>query len=311
MIKKLKLVLGWICCISIFILFLTETSSTTDVSKVEETSNMKVHFIDVGQGDATLIESNKHYMLIDAGENNTGSVVVSYLKDQGVEKLDYVIGTHPHSDHIGGLDTVIDSFTIGKVIMPDITHTTKTFEDVLDAIANKNLKITKAVVGKEYTLGTASFIIISPNGTSYSDLNDYSVGIKLTNGNNSFLLTGDAEELSEQEMLRNGIDLSADVLKLGHHGSSYSSADSFLDAVKPTYAMISAGMDNQYDHPNIETLQAMFERKIKVYRTDKQGTVIFTSDGEHITVDSDAYTITSLEISDKIKRRIQVEKIND
>lgn len=269
---------------------------------IKETSTaineMKVHFIDVGQGDAILIESNKHYMLIDAGENSKGTDVVNYLKDKGVNELDYVLGTHPHSDHIGGLDTIINSFTIGKLIMPDITHTTKTFEDVLDAIANRNLKITKAVVGNEYSIGSASFIIISPNDTTYSDLNNYSVGIKLTNGNNSFLLTGDAEELSEEEMMKNGIDLSADVLKLGHHGSSYSSSSNFLDVVNPTYAMICVGANNQYHHPNIEILQKMVDRNIQVFRTDKQGTVVFTSDGEHVTVSSDAYQVTNEDLTE-------------
>ncbi len=261
-------------------------------------NEMKIHFIDVGQGDAILIESNKHYMLIDAGENNKGSDVVNYLKDKGVNKLDYVLGTHPHSDHIGGLDTIINSFTIDKVIMPDITHTTKTFEDVLDAIANRNLKITKAVVGNRYSIGSASFIIISPNDTTYSDLNNYSVGIKLTNGNNSFLLAGDAEELSEEEMMKNGIDLSADVLKLGHHGSSYSSSSNFLDVVSPTYAMICVGTDNQYNHPNIDTLQKMVDRNIQIFRTDKQGTVIFTSDGERVIVDSNAYQVTNEDLTE-------------
>lgn len=270
------------------------TSSKDSITK--SSSFSKVHFINVGQGDSILIEADEHYMLIDAGENNQGTTVVNYLKEQGVKKLDYVIGTHPHSDHIGGLDIVINSFDIGKVILPDIIHTTKTFEDVLDAIAENKLKITKAIVGTTYSLGESSFTIVAPNASDYDELNDYSVGVKFTNGENSFLFTGDAEKLSEIQMLRNGIDLSADVLKLGHHGSSTSSHDNFMDEVDPDYAVISVGEDNSYGHPHKETLQILKDRKIKVYRTDKQNTIIFTSDGEKITVNKTPYTITQSDL---------------
>ena len=258
-------------------------------------STMAVHFIDVGQGDSILIEADGRYMLIDAGDNNKGNLVVDYLNNLEIETLDYVIGTHPHSDHVGGLDTVINAFPIKTVIMPEVLHTTKTFEDVLDAIDQKNLKITKAVVGNEYTLGSASFIIIAPNSNTYKNLNDYSVGIKLTYGNTSFVLTGDAEHLSEKEMLQNSIDLSADVLKLGHHGSASSNIPSFLDGVSPSFAVISVGEDNKYGHPHEETLQAMVVRKIPIFRTDKQGSILFVSDGETITVNKEAYTIHNVD----------------
>ena len=272
------------------------TGETTADDVTNGNSLCKVHFIDVGQGDSILIEADEHYMLIDAGENNQGTTVVNYLKEQGVKKLDYVIGTHPHSDHIGGLDTVIHSFDIGKVILPDVIHTTKTFEDVLDAIAENGLKITKAVVGNTYSLGASSFTIVAPNASDYDELNDYSVSIKFTNGENSFLFTGDADKLSETQMLSNGIDLSADVLKLGHHGSSTSSHDKFLDEVVPDYAVISVGADNPYGHPHRETLQNLKNRNIKVFRTDKQNTIIFTSNGENITVNKEPYTITQSDL---------------
>lgn len=245
---------------------------------------MKVHFIDVGQGDAILAESGGQYLLIDAGENTQGDAVCSYLRSLGVSRLDYIICTHPHSDHIGGMDTVISSFDAGIIIMPDVIETTRTFEAVLDAISAKGLTITKAAVGTSYALGSGSFRIIAPNGSGYDDINDYSVGIRLTNGSNSFLLAGDAEALSEREMLESGTSLSADVLKLGHHGSSYSSSDDFLDAVDPSYAVISVGTGNQYGHPSSEILASVSERDIQIFRTDRQGTIIFTSDGNSLTV---------------------------
>jgi competence protein ComEC len=252
---------------------------------------IEVHFIDVGQGDCILIETGSNAMLIDAGENNQGAAVLEYLTNQNIMKLDYVIGTHPHSDHIGGLDTIIQPLQVNKIIMPDITHSTDTFEDVLEVIEKKELTITKAVAGDQYTLGNATFQIISPNSDSYGDINNYSVGIKLTFGDTSFLFTGDAEELSEKEMLNRGFDLSSDVIKLGHHGSEYSSSSDFLDAVNPEYAVISVGIDNQYNHPHEATLQAMKDRSIKVYRTDLQGSIVFASDGNHISVNTKAYEI--------------------
>jgi DNA internalization-related competence protein ComEC/Rec2 len=253
---------------------------------------VEVHFIDVGQGDSILIEADNSAMLIDAGENNKGSVVVDYLKSQNIKELYYVIGTHPHSDHIGGLDTVLNSFPVKKVIMPEVSHTTETYEDVLDAVEKNNLTITRPVVGSSYQLGPATFTILAPNSSSYEELNDYSIVLKLTYGNTSFLFTGDAGIASEKEMLKTGLDLSADVLKIGHHGSISSSSKEFLDAVNPSYAMICVGKNNDYGHPHAETLRALKERDIKLYRTDMQGTVVFTSDGKNISVNTDNYIIT-------------------
>lgn len=257
---------------------------------------LKVHFIDVGQGDSILVETEGAAMLIDAGQNNKGSTVVDYLKARNIDHLDYIIGTHPHSDHIGGLDTVLDSITATAVIMPDVVHDTKTFEDVLTALERNNRKLKKPEIGTEYSLGQATFTIIAPNAATYEELNDYSIGIRLSYGNNSFVFTGDAGTLSEKEMLANVRDISADVLKLSHHGSVTAGSESFLDAVKPTYAVISVGKDNDYGHPHAEILERIKDRNIKLYRTDVQGTIIFTSDGNNITVNRDVYEITEKDL---------------
>jgi len=264
----------------------------------DEASMLRVHIIDVGQGDSILIETENKYMLIDAGERNKGKIVTDYLDDIGVEKLDYIIATHPHSDHIGGLADVIKHFEVGKIIMPNAVHTSKTYEDLLDTISEKGLKITKAVAGNEYKLGKASFVILAPNSSDYDNLNNYSVAVKLINDNNSFIFAGDAEVQSENEMLQNGINLDADVLKLGHHGSSTGSSK-FLDAVSPEIAVISAGEGNQYSHPHTEVLQALKERNIKLYRTDKQGTIILESDGSKISADKDPYKINEEDLKTK------------
>ena len=253
---------------------------------------LKVHFIDVGQGDAILIQSEDSHMLIDAGERHNSDTLISYLRENSVSKLEYVTATHPHSDHIGSLANVIDNFQIGKIIMPDAISTTKTFENLLDTIAKNNLKITKPIIGTEYILGSASFVIIAPNGSNYKNLNDYSVGIKLKHNENSFVFTGDAEKLSENEMLENGINLKADVFKLAHHGSSTSNSDDFLDAVDPMICVVSAKKDNSYGHPHVEIMQAMKDRNIILYRTDEQGTIILESDGKTITANTRPYKIS-------------------
>ena len=274
-----------------------ETVNTTEVLASAETSPqnietvaapkgniLKVHFIDVGQGDSILIQSGEdHDMLIDAGENDQGDTVVTYLQGLGIDKLDYVIGTHPHSDHIGGLDDVINNFEIGKILLPPVEHTTKTYEDVLSAISSQGLKITKPVVGDSYTLGETTFKIIAPNDDYGDDLNNWSIGIKIINGENSFVMCGDAEALAEADILKNGIDISTDVLKLGHHGSKTSTSGAFLEKVNPEYAVISCGLGNSYGHPTEETLNKLRYNGVKVFRTDEQGTIIATSDGTDIS----------------------------
>jgi len=245
-------------------------------------NGFEVHFIDVGQADSILIQSKGSAMLIDAGNNADADLVVNYLKKQGIKKLDYVIGTHPHEDHIGGLDAVINTFDIGKLYMPKVTHTTKTFKDVIKAVKNKGLKISAPVVGDTFKLGDAKVIILAPNSDKYKDLNNYSIVVKIIYGDISYLFTGDAEDISEREMIENRLDLSADVLKVGHHGSHSSTTDEFLNKVKPKYAVIMCGKDNDYGHPHKETMDKLKQRRIQVYRTDESGTIVSVSDGKNI-----------------------------
>lgn len=244
---------------------------------------MEVHFLDVGQADSILIKSGEAAMLVDAGNNGDAGIIIDYLEEQGISELDYVIGTHPHEDHIGSLDSVISHFDIGEIIMPEKTHTTRTFEDVLTAIADKGMSITLPRPGDIYELGTARFTIIAPNGDYRDNLNDWSVGIRLVNGDNSFVFCGDAERSAEEDMNSNGLLLSADVYKVNHHGSKTSNTEEFLGAVDPAYAVISCGKENSYGLPSIEVLERLKSRGVQVFRTDEQGTVVASSDGSQIS----------------------------
>lgn len=258
--------------------------SLADTIGEEDTSNLEVHFIDVGQADAIFIKKGDQAMLVDAGNNGDGEMIVDYIKKQGIDSLKYVIATHPHADHIGGLDEVIDSFEIKKIIMPDVIATTQTFEDVIDSIDKKGLSITKPRVGEGYDLNGALVTVLAPNGQGYYSMNDYSIVLRLEYGKNSFLLTGDAEETSENEMLEKNRELlSVDLLKLGHHGSITSTSRDFLDAVDPEYAVITVGRENRYGHPDDEVLARLASKDIQIYRTDLDGNIIAISDGNKIT----------------------------
>ena len=251
--------------------------------KVDIDGNLKVYFIDVGQADSILIENNNNYMLVDAGNNYDGALLVNYFKSIGINSFKYVIGTHPHEDHIGGMDDIINNFEIENYLMPDKISTSKTFEDVLDSLINKNMKYTVPNINDEYILGDANIKVIYIDSNS-NNANDSSIVLKLTFGNNSFLLTGDASSVVEKKILDG--DIESDVLKLGHHGSQYSTSNEFLDKVNPKYAVISVGDNNKYDHPKKVTLNKLDYRNIKLYRTDRDGTIIFTSDGTNINVET-------------------------
>ncbi len=256
------------------------------INKDVPLGQVKIHFLDVGQADSILIQdASGQTMLIDAGNNGDSDLVVSYIRNLGIDHIDVLIGTHPHEDHIGGLDDVIENFDIGKIYMPKVNHSSKTYEDVLMAIKNKGYKITPPQAGSTFDLGNAEYTILSPISKTYSDTNNYSITVKLDYGENSFLFMGDAEKMVENEIIKMGYSIQADLIKLGHHGSMYSSSDDFLDKVNPTYAIISVGEGNSYGHPDPEVMTKLEERGIKSYRTDEMGTIVVESDGSQIKIE--------------------------
>lgn len=278
--------LMFICALAALFIFNGNTNRTESVhgdgGSGSAPSGIEVHFIDVGQGDATLIQADGHAMLIDAGENDKGTAVQLYLKKQGVEQLDYLVLTHTDSDHIGGADVIISKFTIGQIFLSDFKKDNKTYRDLMDSMRNRHMSFSTPKTGAEYELGNASFTVLAPNDT-YDDPNNSSIALIVDYGNNSFLFSGDCEEEAEQDILANGIDLDVDVYQAGHHGSRTSSSEEFLDAMSPAYAVISCAQGNRYGHPHAQTLNNLRARGIKVFRTDAQGSVIAYSDGTNLT----------------------------
>lgn len=248
--------------------------------------DLVVHYIDVGQGDSILIQINDKNILIDGGPTSNSNKLVKYLKSENANTFDYVIATHPHEDHIGGLTKVIKDFDIKQFWAPKVTDNTSYFNSMVNALRAKNLKINVTKAGTNLDLGeNINCEMLAPNSSNYQDLNNYSVVLKITYGKTSFLFMGDAEKLSEQEIIKNNFDLHCDVLKVGHHGSSSSTSKEFLEKASPAYAVISCGLYNEYGHPHKETLDSLKEKGVKVYRTDLQKNIIFTSDGKTITKD--------------------------
>lgn len=261
------------------------TAITTSNTHENVTGRLIVTYLDVGQADCILIqEATGKNMLIDAGNNGDADYILNYLNSKAkIEKIDYLIGTHPHEDHIGSLDKVIENFDIGNIIMPKVSSSTKTFEDVLNSIKSKGLSIETPIPGNTFNLGEAKCTILSPLSSKYKEINNYSISIKVEYGETSFLFTGDAEKESEKEMINKwGNNLNSNVLKVGHHGSSSSSTNEFLNKVKPNIAVISVGKDNDYNHPHKEIIDRFVEHNITVLRTDEIGDIIISSDGKNI-----------------------------
>lgn len=264
---------------------LEETTTETTKNEVETPATngtATVHILNVGQGLSLLIESNGHYMLYDGGDRSASSYVVSYLKKQGVSTLDYVIASHYDSDHINGVIGALHTFNIEKVLGPDYVHDSKTYQSFVNQVSAIGKEVIHPAVGTTYTLGGASFQILAPNKSSYSDANNYSIVIQLICGSNKMLIMGDAESDSEAEIISNGTDISTDVLVVGHHGSGTSTSWNLLQKAVPEYAIISCGADNSYGHPHIETMEKLKSMEIDVFRTDKQGEIIVTM-GDKLT----------------------------
>ena len=250
---------------------------------------LTVHFIDVGQADSALLQCDGQTMLIDGGNVEESSLVVSYLENQGVEYLDYVVCTHAHEDHVGGLSGPLNTCTVGTVFSPVTEYSSKAFSDFARYTRQQGLELTVPSPGDAFALGSAQVTVLGPT-EEYEDTNNTSIVLRVDYGETSFLFTGDMERAAEEDLLENGCDLDATVLKVGHHGSSTSSSYVFLREVMPEFAVISVGKDNSYGHPHEEVMSRLYDAQVTVYRTDEQGTVVAFSDGKTVsfTTEKDA-----------------------
>lgn len=254
---------------------------------------LEMHVIDVGQADCILIIQNDAVMLVDAGTMYSANKVVKYLKSLNITKIDVLVATHQHHDHIGGMSKIIDNFEVGVIYMPDLSKEkidTKSYNSFISAIEEwsekeeNNVLFAKDEEGdlREFELGQANVRFIAPTSNWYIIKNNYSIVMRITFGKTSILLASDAEKKSEIEMLNSGYNLKADVLKIGHHGSNSSTTEKFINEVNPSYAILSVGKDNDYGYPNRQVMNRFKEREIPVYRTDESGTIIMITDGENI-----------------------------
>lgn len=259
---------------------------TEEYQQIAYDGKLHVYYLDVGQADSTFILlPNGENMLIDAGTKENGKDIVNVLDSLGVNNIDYLIGTHPHTDHIGGMQQVVENFDIGEIYIPKVSSNTKTYNNLTQAIKERRYTITTAKAGVDIlSEDSLTATIVAPNSKEYDDLNNYSAVIKLTYGMTSFVFAGDAEKLSEDEIRTN---IKCDVLKVGHHGSNTSTSKNFLKKTSPTYAVISCGENNDYGHPHKEVIQRLYKSGVSVYRTDLNGTVEAISDGYTITFNSE------------------------
>lgn len=249
---------------------------------------LSVTFLDVGQGNAVLAEQGGAYMLIDGGNRDYSSFVVSYLKEQGVEELAYVIASHYDADHLNGVVGALHAFSCGQVLAPDYVTDTRVYESFERVIKEQDIALAYPAVGDTYTLGDASFTVVCPKAYDPKEDNDNSVGIRLVYGNTSFLICGDAGKAEEQAMLDSGVTLDSDVYLASHHGSEGSSSEAFMRAVSPTAVVVSAGAGNSYGHPTRTVLNRVKACGAALYRTDLQGTITVTSDGTSLSWSVDA-----------------------
>lgn len=250
--------------------------------------DMVMTAIDVGQGDSILIMQGEHSVLIDAGPGDSQDKLIEYLKERNIQKFDYVIATHPHEDHIGGMDKVIEEFEIDNFIMTelhdDMIPSTKVYEKMAEALLDKNVNVISAESGQSYKAGDIKLDILTPITLNYDDLNNFSVVTRVSYGETVAILTGDAEKDVEEELLKSGENLRCDIYKVGHHGSETSSSEEFLSAMNPTYAVISCGKDNSYNHPHTETVRNLSKYGMEYYVTKDSGAVSFICDGKNVAI---------------------------
>ncbi len=259
------------------------SSNYDNNSSNNDNSEVLVYFIDVGQADAIYIKDGNSNMMIDAGNNADGKLLVKYLQSLNVDGFKYIVGTHAHEDHIGGMDDIINNFKIDNFYMPEAISTSKTFEDVLDALDNKKVTFQTPKIGDKFTLEKASFEVLSI-GTDISDLNDTSLVLKMTYNTTCVLFMGDASSNVEKNLLDK--DINCQVLKVGHHGSRYSSSEEFIKKVKPTYGIIMVGKDNKYGHPTKKALDILEKYQVNIHRTDQEGTILMHLKGHDISFEN-------------------------
>ncbi len=281
---KLKPIVYFILAILLLIGYYTREDENVFGERNENL--LSLYFIDVGQADSAFFAfPSGETLLIDAGNKEDGQKVVDFIKDLGFDKIDYVIATHPHEDHIGGMSEVLEVFKVGKFYMPDATNTTIYYEDMLDVLIEKEIDFEIAKAGLLIKDGEETIEILSPRQKKYEDLNHYSIVSKITYKDTSFLITGDAEAINEREMIKTfGGKLKSDILKVGHHGSSTSSTEDFIKLVAPKTAVISVGKDNDYGHPHRETKETLKKAGIEVLRTDEVGSILIESDGKNLNI---------------------------
>ena len=255
----------------------------SSLMSINAAAQTDVHVLDVGQGLSVLIESNGHYMLYDGGDSDKSSYVISYLHQEGVTALDYVVASHYDSDHLNGVVGALNTFPVSTVWGPDYETGTRVFESFRSVIAAKGLSCTQPDAGSQIQLGDAVIQVLAPSGSDYSDANNYSIAIRVQDGSTSFLITGDAEAESEAQMTASGLNLDSDVYVMGHHGSGTSTSWDLLQAATPEYAVLSCGAGNSYGHPHIESMEKLQAMGIQLLRTDKQGNIVASTDGNTIT----------------------------